>query len=169
MWNDTEIPLAYLITFRTYGTWLHGDIRGSVDGNNNAYGTARIEHKPERKGFETRLLNREPVLLNGPMRNSVEKAMRETCEKRGWNLMAVNIRTNHAHSVVSTGQVNAGTVINVLKANATRMMREDGSWLFKETPWVKGGSRRYLWNENSVARAVDYVLFGQGDELPDFV
>jgi hypothetical protein len=29
--NDDHIPLAYLITFRCYGTWLHGDSRGSVD------------------------------------------------------------------------------------------------------------------------------------------
>jgi hypothetical protein len=25
-----------------------------------------------------------------------------------------------------------------------------------------------LWNEKSVARAIDYVLYGQGDDLPDF-
>ena len=31
MWNDTDIPLAYLISFRCYGTWLHGDERGSID------------------------------------------------------------------------------------------------------------------------------------------
>jgi len=38
MWNDTEIPLAVFFTFRTYGTWLHGDERGSIDRNNNLYG-----------------------------------------------------------------------------------------------------------------------------------
>ena len=27
MWNK---PLAYFITFTTYGTWLHGDSRGSM-------------------------------------------------------------------------------------------------------------------------------------------
>lgn len=31
MWNDTEIPLAIFFAFRAYGTWLHGDERGSVD------------------------------------------------------------------------------------------------------------------------------------------
>ncbi len=31
MWNDTDIPLAYLITFRCYGTWLHEDERGATD------------------------------------------------------------------------------------------------------------------------------------------
>jgi len=32
-------PLGYLITCRTYGTWLHGDARGSVDRDHNVYGT----------------------------------------------------------------------------------------------------------------------------------
>jgi hypothetical protein len=31
MWNDTDLPLGYLITFRCYGSWLHGDKRGSID------------------------------------------------------------------------------------------------------------------------------------------
>jgi len=35
VWNDTDIPLAFLITFRTYGSWLHGDMRGSIDRYNN--------------------------------------------------------------------------------------------------------------------------------------
>ena len=34
-----SVPLAYLITFRTYGTWLHGDARGSVDREHNVFGT----------------------------------------------------------------------------------------------------------------------------------
>ena len=37
MWNDTDTALAYLISFRTYGTWLHGDKRGSVDRFHNRY------------------------------------------------------------------------------------------------------------------------------------
>jgi hypothetical protein len=37
-----RIPLAYLITFRSYGTWLHGDPRGSVDRFHNVYGKPRL-------------------------------------------------------------------------------------------------------------------------------
>ena len=33
-----EFALAYFITFRCYGTWLHGDERGSVDRFHNIYG-----------------------------------------------------------------------------------------------------------------------------------
>src|SRR6266496_6477312 len=28
--NDSHTPLAYLITFRSYGNWLHGDKRGPL-------------------------------------------------------------------------------------------------------------------------------------------
>jgi REP element-mobilizing transposase RayT len=167
MWNDTEIPLAYLITFRSYGTWLHGDIRGSVNRSKNVYGTPRAGHEPARKDYVRALLNRKPVLLNAQMRHSVAKAIRETCENRGWSCMAINVRTNHIHTVVSTGKLNSKSVLTAFKANATRMMREDGCWASVETPWVEKGSRRYLWNEDSVARAIHYVLFGQGDDLPE--
>ena len=37
-----------------------------------------------------------------------------------------------------------------------------GTWLAEK------GSKRYLWNERSVKQAIDYVLYGQGDELPNF-
>ena len=63
-----EFPLAYLITVRCYGTWLHGDERLTVD----------------RHGLD-----------------------------------------------------------------------------------VYGRSRRYLWKPKHVSRAIDYVLYGQGD-IPDF-
>lgn len=32
-------PLAYFISFRTYGSWLRGDERGWQDRRNNKYGT----------------------------------------------------------------------------------------------------------------------------------
>jgi|SRR5687767_12758512 len=169
MWNDTDIPFAYLITFRSYGTWLHGDIRGSVARYSNAYGSPRVGHKSPRKAFEKALLNREPVFLNAAMRHSVEFAIRETCKKRDWGMIAMNVKTNHAHSVISTGLPNAASMLNALKANATRVMRTDGCWTSDETPWVKGGSKRYRWNEESVRKAVEYVLYAQGDDLPDFV
>jgi REP element-mobilizing transposase RayT len=168
MWNDTDVPLAYLITFRTYGTWLHGDVRGSVDRANNVYGAPRLDHAPARKDHVSSLLKREPVLLDAARRTSVENAIRETCAFRDWDLLALNVRTNHAHIVVAIGTGKPEATLNAFKANATRQMRKDGCWMSDATPWVEKGSGRYLWNERSVARAIDYVKYGQGDELPDF-
>ena len=168
MWNDTDIPLAYLITFRTYGTWLHGDERGSIDRFHNAYKSPFIAPSKKWHDHNTQTLKSEPVLLDANQRSSVEKAIRETCEKRSWILEAINVRTNHVHTVVKIGTKSPEAALNAFKANATRQMREDKCWLKPRSPWVDKGSKRHLWNEHSVGLAIDYVMNGQGDELPDF-
>lgn len=168
MWNDTDTPLAYLITFRCRGTWLHGDERGSVDRNNNRYGSPLIPAHARRHAASAANLKHPPVNLNAGMRRAVEDAIKETCGFRGWALYAVNVRTNHAHSVVNAGAIDPSKVLLALKANATRKMRETGVWSEDHSPWSERGSKRYLWNESSVTAAVDYVLYGQGDALPDF-
>jgi hypothetical protein len=63
MWNDTDIPLAVFFTFRCYGTWLHGDERGSVDRNNNAYGSPRIAANSNWQRHNEKLLIHPPVTL----------------------------------------------------------------------------------------------------------
>ncbi|HLF67316.1 MAG TPA: hypothetical protein VI522_06820 [Gammaproteobacteria bacterium] len=35
--KEQSIPLAYFITFTTYGTWLHGNEKKSVDKHHNIY------------------------------------------------------------------------------------------------------------------------------------
>jgi hypothetical protein len=70
------------------------------------------------------------------------------------------------HCVVAIGTKKPETALNAFKANATRMMRESGCWQSELSPWSDKGSKRYLWNERSVGRAIEYVLYGQGDELP---
>jgi REP element-mobilizing transposase RayT len=83
-------------------------------------------------------------------------------------LYAFNVRTNHVHIVVNARDKDPDLVLNAFKANATRHMRANGSWAFDYSPWAEKGSKRRLWNERQVRAAVDYVLFGQGDDLPKF-
>jgi REP element-mobilizing transposase RayT len=161
------IPLAYLITFRCYGTWLHGDGRGSVDRLHNVYGAELIPPNEHWQRHNTRTLGHDPAELDTFRRNAVEEAIRETCAFRNWLLRAVNVRTNHVHSVVSAG-CRPEPLMKALKANATRRMRERGCWGHNHSPWSEGGSRRYLWTERSVELAVEYVVDCQGGPLPDF-
>ncbi|HEY2974445.1 MAG TPA: hypothetical protein VGJ48_18145 [Pyrinomonadaceae bacterium] len=86
--QSEHIPYGYLITFRAYGTWLHGR-PGSVDRFHNAF-----------------------------------------------------------------------------KANTTRMLREAGYWRSERSPWVRKGSKRYLWTEQDLVNAIAYVLYDQGEPLP---
>lgn len=168
MRNETEIPLVYLITFHCYGTWLHGDVRGSVDRHNNKYGTPRIPEHERWNAASSANLKHPSVSLTAAMRYSVANAIKETCKFREWELYAANVRTNHAHAVVDAGGINPSKVLLALKANATRQMRKDVVWSGEHSPWTERGSKRYLWNDISVKAAVDYVLYGQGDALPDF-
>lgn len=168
MWNDTDTPLAYFISFRTYATWLHGDKRGSIDRFHNRYRSPYIPANEQWHDYNQRQLRTAPLILKARHRNSIQTAIRETCDVRQWQLQAVNVRTNHVHSVVSAGQKKSGVVLNAFKANATRKLREAGLWDHSFSPWADKGSKRRLWNERSVVRAIDYVLNGQGDDLPDF-
>ena len=126
VWNDTDIPLAIFVTLRSYGTWLHGDERGSVDRHNNIYGTKRIPPSLRWETFNKTILKREPVIFTAEQRASVAKAIIETCAVRTWTLHALNVRTNHAHIVIYAGDTNPKSVLIALKANATRQMRDDG-------------------------------------------
>ena len=166
MWNNTDTPLGYLITFRTYGTWLHGDNRGSIDRFHNVYRTPYIPPNKHWHTYNRNQLKTDPLILGPQQRHAIESAIRETCSIRQWSLLAFNVRTNHVHSVVSANR-KPELVLNALKANATRELRERGLWRHPFSPWADKGSKRRLWNERSVVNAIDYVLNEQGDDLPD--
>ena len=111
-------------------------------------------------------MKHDPVYLPASRRRCIISAIEETCDKRGWNLLAVNARTNHVHTVVSAPETDPDTILSAFKANATRQMREAGCWNNDHSPWARKGSKRRLWNERSVWNAVNYVLNGQGEDLP---
>ena len=102
------------------------------------------------------------ILLTSGQKAIVEAAIREVCQYRNWVLHAVNARMNHVHSVVSARRAPED-VMNNFKSYATRRLREAGALAQDVRPWSRHGSTPYLWTEEQVARAVDYVVNGQGD------
>ena len=165
--NEEHLPLAYFITFRCYGTWLHGDERSSTDRFHNQYGTPFLSSNEQWQRYNKAALKHPPVKLDAAMRAAAEAAIREACEFRNWLLQAINVRTNHLHTVVSA-PCKPEPVMTAFKSNATRKMRETNCWQESHSPWADKGSKRYLWTPRSVERATDYTINGQGDEIPDF-
>ena len=159
-----EFPLGYLITFRAYGTWLHGDRRGSVNRFHNRYGTPRLPPNEGWKKYNRDALKQSPVRLGSRQRRAIEEAIRETCKKRRWDFWTTNVRTNHIHTVVSA-QCKPEKILAAFKANATRKLREAGCWHSSRSPWVDRGSKKYLWTEADVINAVAYVDYDQGEPL----
>jgi REP element-mobilizing transposase RayT len=157
-------PLAYLITFTTFGTWLHGDPRGSADRDHNIPGTPYLDPNPRRAGWERRRARQSSVTLDSVARSVVKAAVVEVCGYRDWSLHALNVRTNHVHAVVSA-PVRPELILHDLKAYATRALRRARRAGAGNTPWTRGGSTRYLWKTESVRAACRYVEEGQGPDL----
>jgi len=158
------MPRAYFLTWTTYGTWLHGDERGSVDYRHNVYGRPLLEPSDRRRAVRTAQLRSSAFVLNADARAIVRETIARHCEVRSWELLELNVRTNHAHVVVGAAS-GPDEMMSQFKAWATRRLREAGVDSREQRVWSEGGSTRYLWDEESVARACRYVRDGQGADI----
>lgn len=151
-------PIAYFITWTTYGSWLHGDDRGSVDDHHNQYGTSYAE--PDRARL-TRVLERqsEPTLtLDESDRETVASAIRTTCEVRRWSMLALAVRSNHVHVVLKSSESSPEHVAALLKSWATRALRSSGRHGDRTKFWTNQSSTRSLFFEEAVRGAVNYTM-----------
>lgn len=158
-------PAAYLITFRCYGTWLHGDARGSVDRGHRGYGEPPAPPNPLREQYARRRMTGPPQTLDPHQRTVVEGAIREVAAVRGWHISALAVRSNHVHIVVTAQRHSAERVMNDFKAYATRALRRAQLVGPDQRIWSHHGSTKLLWNDDDVRRACAYVAEGQGRPL----
>jgi REP element-mobilizing transposase RayT len=131
--------------------------------NFHRYGTPGMPANRKLAEDEKDELSHAAITLNPAQRAVVEKAIPEVCEHRGYDLVAVNARTSHVHSVVKASCMPEH-VMDTFKAYATRQLREAGLLGPDIKPWARHGSTPYLWTEEAVERAVEYVINGQGEE-----
>jgi len=166
--QDRSVAKGFLITFRTFGKWLHGDERGSVDRRSrNAYGTPKIQTSDPMIWTETANSKQDAFILSSQAITVVDRAIRDLCETRGYTLSALNVRTNHVHAVTGNkGKVER--MMDSFKAFATKELRHAGLVASDFKPWSRHGSTMYLWTEEHVNAAVHYVLNRQGDDLIEF-
>ena len=75
-------------------------------------------------------------------------------------MRAINVRTNHAHAVVSALS-DPEPILEAFKSYSTRALRKAGLLTTNAKPWARHGSTIYLWKERDVEKAVEYVVFGQ--------
>ena len=149
---NTGDPLAYFITWTTYGTWLPGDGRGWSQKSNPGSLPANdlfVEVAQSRM--------KEPeFILAAEHRLIVENTIRKHCEIRRWKLHAVNPRTNHVHVVVTAPNYEPEVVRDQFKAWCTRKLKEAG--LNRTDFWTERGSCRWINHESDLEAAIAYVM-----------
>jgi hypothetical protein len=99
--DPNVLPLAYLITIRTYGTRLPGGDQLTVRRRRKGQKESKLiePNAPLLQKMREEMIH-APVLLNAEQRQAVERAIKEVCRHRGHILDAVNVRTNHVHAVI---------------------------------------------------------------------
>jgi len=158
------IPLAYFITFTTYGTWLHGRDPGSVDREHNMPGTPFLPPDPKSECNERSTMRQTPYFLDEGRRRAVLRTIREVAAHRNWKLWAAHVRSNHVH-VIITANCKPEKVMADLKAWASRRLREAFAESSDRDRWTQHGSTRYVNDEASFHEAVHYVLEDQGEPM----
>jgi REP element-mobilizing transposase RayT len=148
-----NFPMAFHITWGTYGPRLHGSSKPHVDRDHNEYGTPFAPTDPEREHDARERMRINPVSLDLAQRKIVEAAIHEVADRYAWTVHAIAIQSNHEH-VVITAMREGIPLREALKAVASRALNkafERNRW------WAEGRSAKYLWERDYFLNAVDYV------------
>ncbi len=153
-------PIAYFLTWTTYGAWLPGDPRGWVDSGGRIHSP-----DPGRAAAAQSLLRETPLTLDWRSRSIVERCIREHCRVRGWVLHVMCCRTQHIHMVVTATQHSPMEVMRQCKSWATRGLasgRTGSREAARRTRWWgEGGSGRHVYSEQELMAVIEYVVEAQ--------
>ena len=149
-------PIAYFLTWVTYGTWLPGDARGWDELEHGwQLPNASLESHCKAR------MDEDQCLLSEAARQETADQIEETCRHRGWCLHALSVRSNHLHVVVTAANVAPRKIRADLQAWATRRLKREIDER-RENWWADRGSVRYIWNEDALERVIVYVVDAQG-------
>jgi REP element-mobilizing transposase RayT len=127
-----------------------------VDNIHNKFDTPFIESDSQRNTVMRKKMKALPLLLSEEQRALVASVIAEVCVFRNWILHECNVRTNHVH-VVATGNADPDKMMKDFKAYCTRRLRESHELEQDRPVWTEGGSTKYLWTEQSLGAAIEYV------------
>ena len=148
-----SLYLAYFITWTTYGSWLPGDWRGW-----RKAGEGSKTPQPLLEDWCRDQMVGEPIVLNIGHREKVEAVCRQHATIRQWSILAINVRSNHVHVVVSACSHKPQTVRDQLKANATRVLRQEPDAILAGKVWTRGGDCELIDNYDDLQRVLEYVV-----------
>jgi REP element-mobilizing transposase RayT len=172
---------SWLLSNTFYGTWLPGDMRGSVTSvrdtrPEDAPSDFRFEHDIPGTPWEEEMpglhqaaqarLKGPPILLDKQKAEILLGQFQETAAYRARILRAVSIMYNHFHLVVQVmDDPDPGRMLADFKAYGSRALNRRFSKPPLETWWTTKGSKRKLKDEQALAAAIHYVLYKQRNPL----
>ena len=141
---------------------------GPVDRRHNLVGSRLLEPDAQRVMAERREMLQYPYVLNEAGRTVVLAAIQRHCAYRGWNLLAAHVRSNHVHTIVEA-ETRPERIMNEFKSYASRELNRLASDGSDRKRWARHGSTRWLWKDEDVRHALQYVIDAQGEPMALFV
>ena len=83
---NTDEPIAFFLTWTTYGTWLPGDERGW----NRKHDGKIQEPNPELEAAARKAMTESEFYLDESHRTIVKATIEQHCHIRGWHLHVAN-------------------------------------------------------------------------------
>ena len=136
--SNSNPPLAYLLTWTAYGTWLPGDNRGwqnKLTKEIQTPNTKLYEHA-QQKMIET------TFYIPSSDRVVLEKEITAYCHSKSWFLHAISVRSNHIHILMSAKDIRPKIVCQRLKAISTIVLKR--SHKNRKRFWTEGCSTRFI-------------------------
>ena len=146
------------LTFRTYGSWLPGDERGWVARDGQGLQAPR----PHLKAHCSRAMRQPPMIFPSEMRSFIDSVIREYCQRRGWRVIALSVRSNHVHLLLYANRP-ALTAMAQIKAAVTTSLRREELVERDRIVFSRGGSCRGCYTPLGFDRIRSYIVFGQDD------
>ncbi len=152
-----DLPLAYHITFETYGTRLHGDPKGTVDRSMNRYGDPIIGSDHKRWIREIELLKFPSVNFDLSHRQYAESLIPSICQTGGWIYHIAAVGVDHI-PVLLTADAEGTVVRKWFKRWLGEELSEKWPLSTGQTFWSEGGSVKWVWNEDYFHAIHRYIL-----------
>ena len=151
-----EFPLAYHITFGTYGTRLHGGKRATVTRNQSRFGEPTVGRDVVLERLSRIQLEFPPVVLSREQREYVESAIPALCARGDWSYLLAAAQEDHVHVLLTT-RVEGTRVRKWLKRWLGAALSERWPMSNGQAWWAEGGSVKQIWNEEYLETALEYV------------
>ena len=151
-----EYPLAYHITFGTYGMRLHGGEQATVSRNQNQFGEPIIGRDIVWERLDRSLMEFPSLVLTDAQRRVIEEIVPTICVRGKWEYHIAAAQSDHLHVMLSS--TNEG------KRVRQWLKRWLGEGLSKQWPqktlqtwWAIGGSVKSIWNEEYFTNVFEYI------------
>ena len=132
------LTVGYMLTWRTYGTWVAGGAQGSV-------GLARYRREQ---------MQGNAVRLNGRATKLVHDAIVQEAKRWGEKIEALAVLSDHVHVVVRYGGQPIDEFVSACKAAGRLALKGEG---FDGRVWAKGYDKRFCFDEGAMEARIEYV------------